>query len=221
MDAPSPQSPPSMDEPKLHNAFFYGTLMAPKVLHRVCFGHNPTLNPRYNTDSITPKPAILHDFRRHRVKFADYPAIVPARGSTVRGLYVTGLTDRDMYRLDAFEGPEYGRYAVKARVLEEVGEGGGEGNVEGDEVEADTYVWEAGEARLEAREWDFAEFQREKMRFWTGEAGQREFAVAEVDEAVAELEAKTYDGTGGRGVNGHIGKQLEEVQQKDGVKEAV
>lgn len=151
--------------------------MAPKVLNRVCYGYNPSQNPRYATATITSAPAILHNFRRHRVKHADYPAILPASGATVRGLYVTGLTEDDIFRLDAFEGEEYGRYAVKVKVLKEVGnEGSGEGNVEGEEVEADTYVWEAGEGQLERREWDFEEFKREKMRFWTGEGGQQEFA---------------------------------------------
>ena len=44
------------------------------------------------------------------------------------------------------------------------------------EVEAETYLWIGGESRLEEREWDFAEFQREKMRFWVGEAGEEEYA---------------------------------------------
>lgn len=40
---------------------------------------------------------------------------------------------------------------------------------EREEVEAETYVWIGGEENLEAREWDFAEFQREKLRFWAGD----------------------------------------------------
>lgn len=43
-------------------------------------------------------------------------------------------------------------------------------------VEAETYVWIGGEERLEEREWDFTEFQREKMRFWVGEEGDEEYA---------------------------------------------
>ena len=45
-----------------------------------------------------------------------------------------------------------------------------------EEVEAETYLWIGGEERLEEREWDFAEFQREKMRFWVGEEGKEEYA---------------------------------------------
>jgi hypothetical protein len=43
-------------------------------------------------------------------------------------------------------------------------------------VEAETYLWIGGESRLEEREWDFDEFQREKMRFWVGDAGEEEYA---------------------------------------------
>lgn len=59
------------------------------------------------------------------------------------------------------------------------GEGEGEGgmgdisvpeaeNVEAEEVDAETYIWVAGAHRLEAEEWDFAEFVREKMGRWVG-----------------------------------------------------
>ena len=51
----------------------------------------------------------------------------------------------------------------------------GERMVEGKEVEAETYVWKEGEEGLEGREWDFAEFQREKMRFWVGAEGEGEY----------------------------------------------
>lgn len=112
----------------------------------------------------------------------------------MRGAYVTGLTDADIWRLDIFEGSEYERVKVKCRVLKptDAGEGkvfkdvhvsGNErvvlGNVaqpaqggeegEGEEVEAETYVWIGGEENLEGREWDFTEFQREKLRFWAGD----------------------------------------------------
>lgn len=150
--------------------------MAPKVLFRVCYGSTDTDNALYNNHNLKTTPAILHNYRRHRVKGADYPAIVPHEGSTVRGTYVTGLTDADVWRLDIFEGPEYRRCIVKPRVLTQVGDEEGEGNVEGNEVEAETYIWSADRNDLEDREWDFAEFQREKMRFWVGAEGEGEYA---------------------------------------------
>ncbi|OQO13864.1 hypothetical protein B0A48_00739 [Cryoendolithus antarcticus] len=208
-----------------HSAFFYGTLMAPQVLHRVTHGSTPN-DPKFVPDHIKVVPAILHNYRRHRVKHADYPAIVPVPSASVRGTYVTGLRDADIWRLDIFEGDEYVRKVVKVRLLTAVGDESGQGNVEGDEVEAETYVWKASRNRLEDGEWDFAEFQREKMRFWVGSEGQEEYegfadealAVAEVDEAVAE---KQVDGTGGRGSNGHITRALKDEPTNEPMRNAV
>jgi hypothetical protein len=173
-----------------HTAFFYGTLMAPPVLHRVIWGSQTPPTPAH-ASLLHIRPAILHAHQRHKVKHADYPAILPTQATantSVRGTLVTGLTDGDIWRLDIFEGSEYQRQKVRVRVLESQPRGGhgeegmgdleqtqGE-NVEGEEVEAETYIWIAGAQRLEPEEWDFAEFVREKMKRWVG----RE--AAETDE---------------------------------------
>lgn len=177
------------------SAFFYGTLMAPQVLHRVCHGSSDPGNPIYASHNLKAYPAILHNHRRHRVRHADYPAILPHQGSTVRGTYVTGLTDADIWRLDIFEGSEYSREFVKPRLLVKEGDEAGTGNVEGDEVKAETYVWTSDPDDLEASEWDFAEFQREKMRFWVGSEGAGEYAgrpsiIGQLDRCIEE----THDG---------------------------
>ena len=158
------------------SAFFYGTLMAPGVLHRVCHGSSEPDNPYYRNHKLKMYPAILHNHRRHRVEGADYPAILPTDGATVRGTYATGLTDADVWRLDIFEGSEYSREKVKPRLLTTVGDEGGKGNVEGEEVEAETFIWCGYREQLEDEEWDFGEFQREKMRFWVGAEGEEEYA---------------------------------------------
>ncbi|KAK0813800.1 hypothetical protein LTR91_007601 [Friedmanniomyces endolithicus] len=132
-----------------HSAFFYGTLMAPQVLHRVCHGSTSPSNPIYAAHQFKITPAILHNYIRHRVRHADYPAIlrVPPTGpesnqATVRGTYVTGLTATDLWRLDIFEGSEYRRERVRVRVLAQTNlTGSGDGGEEGEEVEAETYVW--------------------------------------------------------------------------------
>ena len=138
-------------------AFFYGTLMAPQVLHRVCHGSSDPDNRLFKTHNLKTYPAILHDHRRHRVRHADYPAIVPRKGSKVRGTYVTGLTDADVWRLDIFEGSEYHRDDVKAKLLKTIGKEDGDGNVEGEEVTCETYIWISDPSGLEDDEWDFAE----------------------------------------------------------------
>ncbi|KAK3051060.1 hypothetical protein LTR09_007810 [Extremus antarcticus] len=193
-------------DPQNRSAFFYGTLMAPQVLHRVCHGSAAHGRPTHHT--LKTSPAILHNHRRHRVKDADYPAIVPTEGASVRGTYVSGLTDADIWRLDIFEGSEYERVFVKAKLLEKVGDEGGEGNVEGEEVDAETYVWCGRRSALDEREWDFGEFQREKMKYWVG---GYDAEYVEVDEAVANQS----DGTGGRSANGGaITEALKEEMKK-------
>ncbi|KAL8637879.1 MAG: hypothetical protein Q9228_004903 [Teloschistes exilis] len=177
--------------------------MEPLVLYRVIYG---TSNPSsFQKSLLTVKPATLHHHRRHRVRFCDYPAIIPtapAANSSVRGAYVRGLTDGDIFRLDIFEGVEYERRKVKIRVLEKEGdEVTGEGNVEGEEVEVETYVWIAGQAALEEGEWDFGEFRREKMGSWVDAREEYD----DVDRAVA---AQGKDPTGGRGANGSITEKL-------------
>lgn len=52
-------------------------------------------------------------------------------------------------------------------------------NIEGEEVDAESYIWIAGAGELESEEWDFAEFVRDKMSRWVG----RE--AAETDEGFA------------------------------------
>lgn len=169
-----------------HTAFFYGTLMAPQVLHRVIWGSQTPPTPAH-ASLLHIRPAILHAHQRHKVKNADYPAILPTKATSnasVRGTLVEGLTDGDMWRLDIFEGSEYARRKVKVHVLQTGAKKGDEAehamrddhlsqrelrdNGEGEPVEAETYVWTAGAHRLEAEEWDFAEFVRDKMKRWVG-----------------------------------------------------
>lgn len=166
-----------------HSAFFYGTLMAPAVLHRVIWGSSTPPTPAHAW-LLHTQPAILHGFQRRRVRHADYPAVVPAGAETsVRGTLVTGLTDGDVWRLDLFEGGDYARRRVRVRVLAEEA---GAGVESGEECEAETYVWIAGEDVLEESEWDFAEFVRDKMARWVGSG------AAEADEGFRGMLTAMY-----------------------------
>ncbi|ETN36698.1 uncharacterized protein HMPREF1541_08976 [Cyphellophora europaea CBS 101466] len=233
-----------------HTLFFYGTLLAPPVLHRVIYGTSspdPTSHPamRY----LTIRPALLRDYRRHRVASADYPAIIPEKGGTVRGSVVSGLTEGDVFRLDVFEGSQYTKGTVEVEVLEgvaldELAPEAGVGKAadttptstkKPEMVTAQTYIWTDGPTWLDPREWDFEDFKKHKMRRWMGggdsawtdgdeeeaqdENVQEDEGFADVDEAVRELKAKEKkDPTGGRGVNGAIGRQLAEVQRNGSTK---
>ena len=94
--------------------------------------------------------------------------MIPAPNSSVRGTFVEGLTDGDLWRLDIFEGCQYTREEVRVKLLDKVGDEAGHGNVEGEEVSAKTYVWAEGLEYLENSEWDFGEFRREKLHRWSG-----------------------------------------------------
>ncbi|KAK1144369.1 hypothetical protein N8T08_005522 [Aspergillus melleus] len=54
--------------------------MAPQILHRVIHG-NPSPEP-WQKALLTFKPAVLHGYRRHRVRGADYPGIIKVPGSS-------------------------------------------------------------------------------------------------------------------------------------------
>ncbi|KAL2811343.1 hypothetical protein BJX63DRAFT_277983 [Aspergillus granulosus] len=63
-----------------HVLFFYGTLLAPEMLHRVVHG---SPNPQqWQKEMLHFKPAVLHGYRRHRVRGEDYPAIISVLSSS-------------------------------------------------------------------------------------------------------------------------------------------
>ncbi|KIW07296.1 uncharacterized protein PV09_02146 [Verruconis gallopava] len=212
------QTQNTSDRPKMgmetpfgpHTAFFYGTLMAPKVLSRVCFGPNVPLNTTKH-GKLNIRPALLQNFRRHRVLNVDYPAILPCEGSTVRGTLVSGLTDGDLWRLDIFEGDEYERRKVLVREINYEGDLKVEPSEDqlGVTVEAETYVWIGPKSDLDDHEWDFQEFVRDKMWAWVGSSGEERSDYKDVDDAVRAIENDQNDPTRGRGLDGKIGKALE------------
>lgn len=137
--------------------------MARQVLYRVIYGTSnirtsPILVAR--AAQLTIQPAILRDYCRHRVRNADYPGVIPQEGESVRGTYVTGLTDADIQRLDYFEGSEYRRNKVRAVTL---AEGETHAGPDAKEVDTETYVYTAGDGRLEKGEWDFEDFVKNRM----------------------------------------------------------
>lgn len=160
--------------------------MAPQILHRVIHGR---ADPEpWQKALLKFRPAVLHGYKRHRVRDADYPGIVPAKSSdasdkssnatTVLGTLVSGLTDGDIHRLDIFEGEDYSKQEVTVQTLRD---GDGKSNLqdvlnaagaervgEGEEVVAVTYVWTAGEEKLEEVEWDFESFKKDKLAWWVG-----------------------------------------------------
>ncbi|KAI9658616.1 MAG: hypothetical protein M1821_002176 [Bathelium mastoideum] len=193
-----------------HNAFFYGTLMVPGILNRVI--QNPAISIPSSRTATTP--ALLAAFRRHRVRHADYPAILPSPDDSacVRGTLVSGLSDADMIRLDRFEGTEYKRQVVEVQILSSDEESSNNNQFGGKAmVQAETYVWIAGKHQLEEREWDFEEFRREKMGRWLG---RHSTEYRDVEKQTQTSGDDNADPTRGRGPDGAIGKALEGDQRK-------
>jgi hypothetical protein len=136
--------------------------MAPQVLYRVLFGDSKP--PKKLRDQLTIVPAVLPSYCRHKVYMVDYPGIIPQEGKSVLGVYVTGLNDTNIRRLDAFEGDQYRREKVKVKLLEGV-QNLQVGGTEGRELEAETYIF-IDKGYLAEEEWDFQEFVTEKMWRW-------------------------------------------------------
>jgi len=155
---------------------------------------------------LSVKPAILHDYCRHRVLHADYPGIIPEKGHTVRGTYVTGLTDGDIWRLDTFEGGQYSRDKVSVVLLIDADHDAGKN--EGEVVETETYVFTEGDEWLERVEWDYEVFRKEKMHRWADHSEEYQ----ELDTAV---EADNHDPTGGRGVKSDMLDKLHGKADED------
>ncbi|KAG9245929.1 hypothetical protein BJ878DRAFT_418098 [Calycina marina] len=147
-----------------HAAFFYGTLMAREVLYRVIYGKSniTEYHPAFaRSKLLTIQDAILHNYCRHHVRHAEYPGMIPEKGHSVRGTYVTGLTDYDFFRLDWFEGSEYTMRKVRPKLLEN--------GVETQEVEAETYMFKYPH-KLEKGVWDYEDFRKNKIHHWADDS---------------------------------------------------
>ena len=76
--------------------FFYGTLMDPDLQAVVLGGRLPA-----------GVSAVLDGYRRRTVAGRDYPAIVLAKGASVSGLLLDGVSPTMAARTSLYEGPQY------------------------------------------------------------------------------------------------------------------
>jgi hypothetical protein len=148
--------------------------MVRQILFRVLYSNeNADKDPMYSEviSRMTFSPALLRNYLRHRVRHVSYPAVAPAKGKNVQGIFVTGLTDGDIWRLDRFEGDQYVRKMLDVEML------GDEGRFAGGEVKrAEVYVWKSkGKLGLEEKEWSIEEFRRDSLSRWVGEEGNNEY----------------------------------------------
>lgn len=139
--------------------------MEPQVFFSVCYDDKSPPAPIRQRHDFTP--AILHGYCRRRVRHADYPGMVEDAEHNVRGTVVSGITKANLDRLDFFEGSQYDRRVVRPQLLVQAGdEATGKGNVEGEQIVTESYIF-LDTRELEDKEWDFAEFKRDKLQKWT------------------------------------------------------
>ena len=121
------------------------------------------------------KPAFLPNFTRHPVKGYVFPGIIPASSSSkkntmnkdsligVNGLFLSGLSQKEMDIFDWFEAEEYTRSIETIQLLQEDDKECDQKEQE-NTVEANVYIWTAGDELLKLEEnWDYDNFQSKKL----------------------------------------------------------
>jgi gamma-glutamylcyclotransferase (GGCT)/AIG2-like uncharacterized protein YtfP len=131
--------------------FVYGTLCAKPLLAWVLTGD------ANRVDEITPLicPAEAQDLARYALRGKDYPAAVLKEGSVTKGYLLQPATRSQRRKLDDFEGEIYRVETVAVKKLD------------GQQVQADVYIWDGEEEGFDG-EWDFGEFERERLEDFLG-----------------------------------------------------
>lgn len=126
------------------NLFVYGSLMYDPVWNRVARG-------RYDSLKCS-----INGWKRLGVKDADYPALVPGKG-TVEGVVRLGVSKTDMEMLDLFEGEQYRREKAVAKTA-------------GESIEVQFYAFrEECRHMLSEKPWSVQEFENGGMKRFLSE----------------------------------------------------
>ncbi|KAL4432856.1 hypothetical protein ABPG77_008182 [Micractinium sp. CCAP 211/92] len=124
------------------SCFVYGTLMYPEVLTALI-----QRVPRM-------EPAVIHGFQRYRIRGQVFPGTIrsTAPGAQVQGLVLFDLQPNELEVLDEFEGEEYFKEGVEARLLQS-----------GTALHTTVYLWQDRLRPLLFGEWDPQEFREERL----------------------------------------------------------
>lgn len=125
-----------MSDLTLNDLFVYGTLLSDAIVEKI-IGRVP--------EAVT---AVLPGFACYYVKGATFPGIIREVGGQVRGKILTGLTQREIGRLDDYEDDFYIRMEVGL-------------SVDGEETSAQAYIV-PDEAKnfLTSHVWTWEDFER-------------------------------------------------------------
>lgn len=103
------------------------------------------------------QPARLSGYARYCVLGQAYPAIIEASGAEIAGVVYGGLTQHELARLDAYEGPLYVRRHVSVEVC-------------GQSVDACVYLLRPGQqSQLSSEPWDLERFERDHLESYLAE----------------------------------------------------
>lgn len=120
------------------NVFTYGSLMFPDVWERVVRG------------SYQCSPATVYGCARFAIAGETYPGMIEQADASVEGILYFDVDAADLAALDAFEGDDYRRVVLQAKL-----ESGGT-------IEAGTYLYLVA-ARLTSQPWLPEAFQMQRF----------------------------------------------------------
>lgn len=123
------------------NLFAYGSLMYSDVIRIV-------LNRAI--DDLEIRDAVLDGYRRIAVPERPYPTGIAQPGSQIRGKIITGLSGKDIQRLDAYEESFYVRQTVTVQT-------------ERGMAEAFVYIDSRSPLPFAAEEWDAKRFEKDHL----------------------------------------------------------
>lgn len=128
----------------MQNLFVYGTLRSSEITKKLT-------GKTFETFS-----AVLEGYKMYSVKNCDYPAIISELGAETKGKIIVDVDDSDLKIFSNYEGDEYEKKVVKVMCNNKY-------------EDAITYVWLKELQLLENRNWDFEDFQKNKLKFYLDE----------------------------------------------------
>lgn len=121
------------------NVFTYGSLMYEKVWRQVV-----------GEFSGEPAPALLHGYRRSRIRRENFPAMVADEQSFIPGALYSGVSEEQLALLDEFEGIEYERIDVAVALSASI------------TLNAHAYLY-LEQSKLDPRPWDPDDFEQNQI----------------------------------------------------------
>lgn len=125
----------------MQNLFVYGTLRSSEIVEKL------------TGKTFETNDAVLEGYKMYCVKDCDYPAVISEKGAETKGKILLNVDEQAQKILSVFEGDEYVKRKVKVACNNKY-------------EDAITFVWAKELYILENRDWDFEEFQKNRLKFY-------------------------------------------------------